>query len=163
MNAKKIARIGVLAALMLVLGYIESLLPLPLPIPGIKLGLSNTVLLYAVYLVGIKEAVLLAALKVLLAGLLFGTPVSMLFSGAGAIVSLCGMVPLVRLSSNKVSPIGVSVAGALGHNAGQCAVACFVIAPKAVLAFVPFLLIGAVVTGAFTGMIAKYVMIYVKK
>lgn len=108
MSAGKIARYGLLTGVMLVLGYVESLLPV-VGIPGIKLGLSNTVLLYALCLMGAKSAVLLAVLKVLLSGFLFGSPATMLYSAAGAALSLGVMMLLERVPN--VSIIGVSVAG----------------------------------------------------
>ena len=120
MNAGKVARYGLLTGVMLVLGYVESLLPV-IGIPGVKLGLSNTVLLYALYLMDAKSAVLLAALKVLLSGFLFGSPASMLYSAAGAVLSLCAMLLLQR--TRGISVVGVSVAGAACHNIGQCAAA----------------------------------------
>ena len=146
MSAGKIARYGLLTGVMLVLGYVESLLPV-VGIPGIKLGLSNTVLLYALCLMDAKSAVLLAVLKVLLSGFLFGSPATMLYSAAGAALSLGG----------------VSVAGAAFHNIGQCAVAALFVQARAVLAYLPILLVSAVVTGFVTGVAAKYLLRYIKK
>ena len=160
MNAGKVARYGLLTAVMLVLGYVESLLPV-VGIPGIKLGLSNTVLLYALYLMGAKSAVLLAVLKVLLSGFLFGSPAAMLYSAAGAALSLSAMLLLMRVRG--VSPIGVSITGAAFHNIGQCAVATLFVQPRAVLAYLPLLLISAAVTGLVTGIAAKYLLRYIKK
>lgn len=160
MNAGKVARYGLLTAVMLVLGYVESLLPV-VGIPGIKLGLSNTVLLYALYLMGAKSAALLAVLKVLLSGFLFGSPAAMLYSAAGAALSLAAMLLLMR--ARGVSPIGVSVMGAAFHNIGQCAVAMLFVQPRAVLAYLPLLLISAAVTGVVTGIAAKYLLRYIKK
>ena len=160
MNAGKVARYGLLTAVMLVLGYVESLLPV-VGIPGIKLGLSNTVLLYALYLMGAKSAVLLAVLKVLLSGFLFGSPAAMLYSAAGAALSLAAMLLLMRVRG--VSPIGVSITGAAFHNIGQCAVATFFVQPRAVLAYLPLLMISAAVTGLVTGIAAKYLLRYIKK
>lgn len=160
MNAGKIARYGLLTGVMLVLGYVESLLPV-VGIPGIKLGLSNTVLLYALCLMGAKSAVLLAVLKVLLSGFLFGSPATMLYSAAGAALSLGGMMLLERVPN--VSIIGVSVAGAAFHNIGQCVVAALFVQARAVLAYLPILLVSAVVTGFVTGVAAKYLLRYIKK
>ncbi len=108
MTAKRLARGALLASLMLALGYVESLLPAFSAVPGIKLGLSNTVLLYAIYLIDIKTALLLAVLKVLLSGLLFGNPVAMLYSASGAALSLAVML-LVKMTE-RFSAMGVSIA-----------------------------------------------------
>ena len=155
MNAGKVARYGLLTGVMLVLGYLESLLPV-VGIPGIKLGLSNTVLLYALYLLDAKSAVLLAALKVLLSAFLFGSPAAMLYSAAGAALSLCGMMLFQRFR-------GVSVIGAVCHNIGQCAVASLFVQVRAILAYFPLLLVSAAVTGVITGVTAKYLLRYIKK
>lgn len=160
MNAAKVARYGLLTGVMLVLGYVETLLPAA-PIPGIKLGLSNTVLLYALCLMGPGSALLLGTVKVLLSGFLFGSPAAMLYSAAGAALSLGAMALLSRLRG--ISPIGISVAGAAAHNVGQCAVAALFVQPRAVLAYFPVLLISAVLTGIVTGVAAKYLMRYIKK
>ncbi len=160
MNTRTVARFGLMTGVMLVLGYVESLLP-AFGAPGIKLGLSNTVLLYALLLSGPKEAVFLAGMKVLLSGFLFGAPSAMLYSAAGAAVSLLVMVPVSRLRG--VSPVGVSAAGAVFHNIGQCAVAVLFVKVQAVLVYLPVLLISGVITGIITGITAKYLIRHIKK
>ena len=154
-GASAVAKLGLLAAVALVLGYFEHLLPVT-GIPGVKLGLANTVLLYALYLLDMPSAVLLMILKVGLSGLLFGGPAAMLYSFAGGVLSLIVMIFARRLSG--VSVVGVSVLGALAHNVAQLAVACFIVGTRAVLAYLPVLLVAAAATGMLTGLIARYVM-----
>ena len=91
MKAKNMARFGLLIGLALVLGYVESVLPIAPGLPGVKLGLGNTVLLFGLYMLGEKQTVWLMLGKVLLSGLLFGTPSAYLYSLAGGICSLCAM------------------------------------------------------------------------
>ncbi len=152
-DVNTITRLGILTAVALVLGYIEHLIPIT-AIPGIKLGLANTVLLYALYLLDTKSATLLMILKVGLSGILFGGVAAMLYSFAGGVVSLITMILVKKIKS--VSVIGVSVCGAAAHNIGQMIVACFVVETRAVLAYLPVLLVAAVITGTLTGIIAKY-------
>ena len=152
-NASAIAKLGLLTAVALVLGYFEHLLPVT-GIPGVKLGLANTVLLYALYLLDIPSAILLMFLKVGLSGLFFGGVAAMLYSLAGGVVSLIVMVLARRMKG--LSVVGVSVAGALAHNVGQMSVAVFVVGTRAILAYLPVLLIAAGVTGTLTGLIARY-------
>ena len=152
-NASAIAKLGLLTAVALVLGYFEHLLPIT-GIPGVKLGLANTVLLYALYLLDVPSAILLMILKVGLSGLLFGGPAAMLYSFAGGVVSLAVMIPTRR--ARGLSVVGVSVLGALSHNIAQMAVACFVVGTRAILAYLPVLLAAAAVTGTLTGLIARY-------
>jgi heptaprenyl diphosphate synthase len=152
-DVNTVTRLGILTAVALVLGYVEHLIPIT-AIPGIKLGLANTVLLYALYLMDTKSAVLLMILKVGLSGVLFGGVAAMLYSFAGGVLSLIVMILIKR--TKGVSVIGVSVFGAAAHNIGQMIVACFVVETRAILAYLPVLLAAAVVTGILTGVIAKY-------
>ena len=152
-NASAIAKLGLLTAVALVLGYVEHLLPIT-GIPGVKLGLANTVLLYALYLLDIPSAILLMILKVGLSGLLFGGIAAMLYSFAGGVVSLIVMILARRMKS--LSVVGVSVLGAAAHNVAQLAVACFVVETRAILAYLPVLLLSAAITGLLTGLVARY-------
>ena len=145
---------ALLTAVAVVLGYIEHLIPMPGSIPGIKLGLANTVLLYAIYLLDAKSAFLLMVLKVGLSGLMYGGVSAMMFSFGGGLCSLVMMLLIKKLGG--VSIIGVSVVGAVFHNVGQTAVAAFMVNTAALMGYVPFLLVAAVVTGVLTGIAAKY-------
>ncbi len=152
-DVNTVTRLGILTAVALVLGYVEHLIPIT-AIPGVKLGLANTVLLYALYLLDIRSAILLMILKVGLSGVLFGGVAAMIYSFAGGVVSLIAMILIKKVKG--VSVIGVSVCGAAAHNIGQMIVACFVVGTRTVLAYLPVLLVAAVITGALTGVIAKY-------
>jgi len=152
-NASAIAKLGLLTAVALVLGYFEHLLPIT-GIPGVKLGLANTVLLYALYLMDIPSAILLMFLKVGLSGLLFGGVAAMLYSFAGGVVSL--LVMILARRAKGLSVVGVSVLGAAAHNIAQLTVACFVVETRAILAYLPVLLLAAAVTGILTGLVAQY-------
>ena len=161
MKTKSIARFSLLCAMALVLGYFERFIPVAPGIPGVKLGLANTVLLYAVYLMGAKSAMLLMLAKVVLSGFLFAGLSGMLYSLAGGLLSLCVMLLLSRLKD--VGIIGVSVGGAVSHNIGQIAVACMVVESRAVLGYLPVLMISAVITGTLTGIAAKYAIAALQK
>ena len=152
-SASVVAKLGLLTAVAIVLGYFEYLLPVT-GIPGVKLGLANTVLLYALYLIDVPSAILLMFLKVGLSGLLFGGPAAMLYSLAGGVLSL--VVMILARKSKGLSIVGVSVLGAVSHNIAQMVVACFVVETRAILAYLPILLFAAAVTGTLTGLIARY-------
>ena len=152
-SASTIAKLGLLTAVAIVLGYFEHLLPVA-GIPGVKLGLANTVLLYALYLLDVPSAILLMFLKVGVSGLLFGGPAAMLYSFAGGVLSLVVMIFARKLTGFSV--VGVSVLGAVAHNVGQMLVAVFVVETRAILAYLPILLIAAAITGTLTGLIAQY-------
>ena len=152
-NASAIAKLGLLTAVAIVLGYFEHLLPVT-GIPGVKLGLANTVLLYALYLLDIPSAILLMFLKVGVSGLLFGGPAAMLYSFAGGVLSLIVMIFARKMPG--LSVVGVSIMGAVSHNIAQMLVAVFVVETRAILAYLPVLLLAAAVTGTLTGLIARY-------
>ena len=152
-SASAIAKLGLLTAVAIVLGYFEHLLPVT-GIPGVKLGLANTVLLYALYLLDIPSAILLMFLKVGVSGLLFGGPAAMLYSLAGGVLSLVVMIFARKLPG--LSIIGVSILGAVSHNIAQMLVAIFIVETRAILAYLPVLLLAAAVTGTLTGVIARY-------
>ena len=146
MKTKTIARFAVLTALSLVLGYLESLIPIAPTVPGIKLGLGNTVLLYAVYMASPLESAMLMICKVVLSSLLFGGGFSaMLYSLAGGVLSLAVMLLLARAPKGGV--IGVSACGAICHNIGQIAVASLILGVGAVWAYFPVLVISGLKIG----------------
>lgn len=146
-------RYALLTALMLVLGLIERQFVLVPAVPGIRLGLSNTVLLYAVILMGAKSAWLLMVLKVALGGLLYAGVTGMLYSLAGGMLSVIGMLLTVRL--RNVGFIGISVVGAVMHMTGQIGMSRLLLGTWAAAAQSPILLVAAVVTGVVTGVAAS--------
>ncbi len=153
MNAKTITRFGMLTAVALVLGWVERFIPIAATAPGIKLGLANTVLLYAIYLMDIKGAGLLMVMKVLLSGFLFAGLSGMIYSFAGGLLSLVVMLLLRQIKD--LSIVGVSIAGGVSHNIGQILAACLVVQSRALLGYLPVLLLAGVVTGLLTGIAAK--------
>lgn len=156
-NTRQIALSGLLTALMLVFGFIERMLPIPGAPPGVKLGLANSVLLYAVYMMDTKESFVLMLLKVLLTGFLFGNPQSMIYSFSGSLLSVCAMLLMHKVK--QVSPVGVSVVGACFFNVGQVIAAAIIVnMPALLVSYLPVLLISAVVTGVLTGVAATLVM-----
>ncbi len=152
MKTKDIAETGLLIALALVLSYVESLIPAFVAIPGIKVGLANIVVVYALYRLGFKHAVLISILRVLLSALLFGTVLTLAYSAAGALLSLLGMALLKRTS--LFGTTAVSVTGAVLHNLGQIIVAVLVLETDALLYYLPFLILSGVVTGVVIGIIS---------
>jgi len=156
MKTKSITRLSILLTVALVLGYFENLIPLNASIPGVKLGLSNTVLLYAIYMINDKSSFVLMILKVALSGMLFAGVSGAIYSFAGGLLSLIMMLIFKRIPD--VSIIGVSIIGAVFHNIGQISVASLVIENRYIFFYLPVLLISAVITGIVTGIIAKNVL-----
>ena len=144
---------ALLSAFALALSYIETLFPLPLPVPGARLGLGNALVLLALLTLGPAEAAGVLLTKTALSALLFGTPVSFLYAAAGGALSFGAMLLLNKRRS--VTPIGQSIAGAVLHNLGQVLVAMLLTnTPRLLLYFTPLGLLG-VLTGALSGLAAK--------
>lgn len=160
-DAQRIALCGLLVALMLVLGFIESLIPTG-TIPGIKLGLSNGVLIFAVYMLGIPTAYALMLVKVVLSGLMFGGVQAMQYALAGGLVSVTLMCLLSRMKD--VHPVVVSIVGGAGHNIGQVALAMLILPTivSQLLYYMAVLMAVGMVCGTLTGVAANLVMGHIR-
>lgn len=153
MRTKKIAYLGVFLALALILSYVESLIPFYFGIPGVKLGLTNLIVVVMLYCTGAKEAFGVSVARILLAGFLFGNLFSILYSLAGGILSFAVMCAVKR--TKKFHIVSVSVAGGISHNIGQLLAAAFVVQTYDIFYYMPFLLIAGVATGFVIGMLAQ--------
>ena len=152
-QARRIAICGMLLALMLVLGFVESQLPVAAGIPGVKLGLSNGVLIFAVYMLNVPTAYLLMGLKVLLSSMLFGSPSAMMYAFAGGLVSLTAMCLLSRMKG--LSPVVISMVGGLAHNVGQVLLAMFILNTPKLIYYMAILMVVGMITGLATGLAAN--------
>ena len=130
-STKKIALCGVLTALAMIFSYIESVIPIPIPVPGIKLGVANIAVITILYVLGVKEAIVINLLRIALTALLFGNVNSFLFSISGAVLSLTIMIIMKKL--DFFSCIGVSVCGGVMHNVGQIIAAVFIMGSEAIV------------------------------
>lgn len=154
--AQRIALCGLLTTLMLVLGYLESQIVLVPTLPGVKLGLSNAVLLYAVYLLPPSLTAGLMLVKVLLSALLFGSPFTLAYSLAGGALSVAAMLLMHRFTSFGV--VAVSVVGALLHNVGQVLVSLLMVGNINILYYLAVLMLVGIGMGVLTGVVAGLVM-----
>ena len=160
-NPKRVALCGLLLSMMLVLGWVEHMIPLNAAIPGIKLGLSNGVLIFAVYMLDIPTAYVLMALKVVLSCAFMGNPASMMIYGfAGGLLSLTGMVALSRVKGMHV--VTVSLVGGALHNVGQVAAAMVMLNTGNLLYYMAILMIAGIACGVLTGVCANLVMKHLK-
>ncbi len=155
MKAKKVATYGLLVALAFILSYIESLFPLSLAIPGIKLGLANLVVITALYSMGAREAFSLSLLRILLVGFTFGNLSMMLYSLAGGMLSWLLMT--IFQKTKLLSMTGVSIIGGIAHNIGQIGVAILVVETFDIAYYLPFLMIAGVITGAVIGILGAMI------
>ena len=145
----RVAYFGVFSALALIFSYVETLIPIHFGVPGMKLGLANLVIVVALYKMKIRDAFFLSVVRVLLSGFLFGNYFSIIYSLAGALLSLSGMTVLKRTDSFSV--MGVSIAGGVSHNIGQLLVAMLVVETLSIMYYVSVLLVAGLVTGLLIG------------
>ena len=143
--------LGVLTALAILFGYVESLIPLNFGIPGIKLGLPNVVVLLILLRYSWKEAAIVSVARVLVIGFLFGNLYSIAYSLAGTCLSILVMTLLLHAKAFGV--VGISAAGGAAHNIGQLLIAKLVVPSLPLLWYSPILLLAGVMTGVIIGIL----------
>ncbi|HHY06457.1 MAG TPA: Gx transporter family protein [Clostridia bacterium] len=160
-KTRKLVYFSLFVTLATALGFLETLLSNPLPLPGVKLGLANIVTLLVLYLYGLKEGLVVSLFRVLFVSLLGGTFLAVGFwlSFSGAVLSTLVMAGLIKYVS-ALSIIGVSMAGAVSHNVGQLLAASFLIQTPYIFYYLPFLLLAGIPTGLVTGYLARLLLRY---
>ena len=156
-STKSIAFLGISASVALLLSYIEFLLP-PLfaAVPGIKIGLPNVIILFVLYVVGVKAAAGVSFVRLCVSSLLFGNPVMFAYSAAGAVLSFLIMIVLKK--TDKLSAVGVSVAGGVAHNLGQILVATLLLNTPQIAYYMIVLTVTGTVSGVFIGLCGAYLV-----
>lgn len=149
---KSIALLGICAAIAMVLSYVESLIPVSFAVPGIKLGLANIAVIFALYKLGAKEAVAVSLVRIAWMAILFGNVMTLAYSVAGAILSLTAMILLKR--SERFSTVGVSVVGGILHNIGQILVAMLIMETAQIIYYLPVLSVSGVAAGVAIGVVS---------
>lgn len=157
----KVAYLGVFLALALICSYVESLIPFYFGIPGVKLGLTNVVVVCMLYCIGTREALAVSVCRILLAGFLFGNMFSILYSFAGGLLSF--LVMWLVKKTKLLGLIPVSVCGGIAHNAGQLLVAALVVENYNIFYYMPMLLVAGILTGLLIGIAAQEIIIRVWK
>ncbi|NLN64316.1 MAG: Gx transporter family protein [Clostridiaceae bacterium] len=147
--------IAIMTSVAILLHFVEGMFPMPVAIPGIKLGLANVVSLIALYLFGPAQAFTIMLLRVLMSSFLYSGFSSALFSLSGGVLSLFSMLLIWRLREKGFSIVGASVCGGIFHNIGQLAAAAIVLRTSTVFSYRPVLLISGLVTGTATGILAR--------
>ena len=158
MKAKRVTVMAMCIALALILSYVESQIPSP-GIPGVKLGLANLVVVFALYRLGWKEAAGISLLRVFLVSLLFGHAASLAYSASGAALSLVGMILLKKW--DRLSCVAVSVIGGVLHNAGQILMAWALMGANVVW-YLPVLILSGTVAGIAIGVVSAILVKRIK-
>jgi len=154
-RTKTTAQYGLLVALALILSWVESLVPAFFAVPGMKLGLTNLVVVAALYLMGSKSALSINLLRVFLVSILFGNMISLAYSAAGGLLS--GIVMILLKKSGRFGIVSVSIAGGVAHNVGQILVAMALLGTKSLAWYLLILWVSGLAAGAAIGILGGLV------
>lgn len=155
-KTKRIIILGLMVALALVLSIVESWFPLPLPVPGVKLGLANIITITVIIFYGFKDAISVVFIRCLLGSIFGGGIIGFLFSISGGILSTVIMYILYKKGTKLFSTIGISVAGAVSHNIAQIIMASIIMKDAAIYTILPLLLMSGLVMGLFVGLCSGF-------
>ncbi len=162
-NTKKLVFLSLLVAQAMVLSWLESMIPFTPGIPGAKLGLANIVTLIALSTLDFKSCLTIVLMRTTLTSFLFGTVSSLLYSLSGGLLSLVVMALILKFLPKSFSLMAVSIIGAIAHNLGQLLMAALVIENINILYYLPFLMLLAIPTGLFVGIVTRYLLPYLKR
>lgn len=160
-TGRLVATYGMLISLAFIFSYLEAVIPIPIPVPGVKLGLANLVTIVGLYTVGVKGTAAVSLIRIVLVGCTFGNLFSMVYSLAGGALSLLLMIAFRR--TKWFSQIGVSIIGGIGHNIGQISIAALVVQTAGVFYYLPFLMVAGVVAGAVVGLLGGLVTVRIRR
>ena len=147
-----------MVALALVFGYIEHLVPFPIGIYGIKLGLANLVVVVMLYSFKWYTALSVNLVRIFISFLLFGSATSLIYSLCGGILSFCLMLLISSLKKPSFSVIGVSICGGVAHNIGQICAAVLLLDELRIAFYLPVLIIVGAITGTVIGLVARPIL-----
>jgi heptaprenyl diphosphate synthase len=157
-KTKLLVLTALLFAVALVLSVVENSIPtIPIPVPGVKLGLSNIAVMYALFFLDKKPAFTIGILKALFVGITRG-PIAGLLSFSGGMLSLVIMSVLIIIFKDKISYFVLSILGSVFHNAGQFVVISFIYTNTYLWVYLPFLLIAGVIAGMATSTLLRFIM-----
>ncbi len=162
-DLKKVTNIALLTAMALAISLIEHMIPIPVPIPGAKLGFSNMIILLTLYFYGMKSALLVGVLKSFLLMLITGSVTAFFYSFAGAVLASLAMGLSLKLLNRFSSFVGISEIGAFFHNLGQILVAAIFMGNIKMLIYFPALVMMGVFTSFFVGLSVNYVASHMEK
>lgn len=158
LHTKRITFVALMSCVGIILGYVENLIPLFRTFPGIKIGISNIVIIYVMFKTDIKNALFVGLTKSVATGALFSGVMSMLYSITGIILSVVTMAVLKKVLKGNISLFGISIAGSAAFNVGQILMCCMLLSSNAPLYYLGILLVCSVINGFFTGGITKLLL-----
>ena len=156
MNIKKLIFLSLLVSIGLTLSIIENMIPLPIPVPGVKLGLVNMVFLITLVLFGFKEALVVVLLRSITLAVAMGNVSGLMYSIPSSVISTTVMAIVYKNFSNYFSLIGVSLFGAVTYNIAQIGVASFIMQNIKIFSYLPIMSLMSIFTGYFVGLGSKF-------
>ncbi len=156
MSIRRLARAGLLTAVALTIFMVESQIPAPFPLPGIKLGLANIITVYAMFTLGPKDTFAILLCRILLGSMFSGSMTGLIYSLSGGMLCYAVMLVMSRLLTGKQIWV-CSVIGAIAHNIGQVAAAVAVTKTPQLALYLPALMVSGILAGLFTGLCAQLV------
>lgn len=157
-RTKKMVLLGILVSQALILHIVERMIPVPVPVPGIKLGLANAISLMTIVIFGPKEALIVVTMRTFLGSVFGGGVSAFIYSLIGGLISALAMAIMYKSFRNLFSIPAISVVGAIFHNIGQILVASLIVQNAKLFYYLPVLLISAVITGLFIGVAVQYTL-----
>ena len=149
--AQRISMYGICIALAMILSYVETLIPIHFAVPGVKPGLANLAVIVALYLMSPVDAWVISMVRIVLVSFTFGNVAALMYSLAGAVLSLSAMVLCQK--KRWLTMTGGSIVGGVMHNIGQLLMAAVVLESAAVFTYLPALLLAGVLAGALIGLL----------
>lgn len=159
-NLKKLTSLALAISFALIVSFIESRIPAFVAIPGVKVGLANIAIIFMLYKFGIKEAIIVSIIRVVMVSILFGSVASLFYSIAGAVLSLAVMIILKCITPLK--EVAISVVGGVMHNVGQIIMASILLDTNVVVYYLPFLLVSGTIAGIVVGITAALLIQKIK-
>ena len=157
MKTRKLTQMALLTAIALTIFMVEAQIPALVPVPGVKLGLSNIITVFAVFAMGPKEAAAILFVRIFLGAVFAGNFSTIFYSAAGGALAI-GVTILLRklLTKNQLWVAGVL--GAIAHSIGQMAMAIAITQTVGLAAYLPMMIICSIITGLFTGLCAQFLL-----
>lgn len=156
-RTQRMVFVSMLIAVAMVLSYFERFIPLPWNVPGMKLGLANVITLSAMYYFPKKDVFAIVIIRVILTSLIIGSVMSFFYSLTGGVLSFIGMAILHQWFRKNLSPVGISIVGAILHNIGQLIVLSIVSGRITIaLSYAPLIMVSGIATGLFVGFASVY-------
>ena len=157
MKTTKLTRMALLTAIALTIFMVEAQIPALVPVPGVKLGLSNIVTVFAVFAMGSKEAASILFVRIFLGAVFAGNFSTIFYSAAGGALAIVTTILLRKLLTKKQLWVA-GILGAVAHSIGQMAMAIAITQTIGLVSYLPVMILCSIVTGLFTGLCAQFLL-----